>query len=556
MRKALPPDDAAQTPATTTTPSAPGQDIVVTGSRIRRDPLSQDAPVTYVDQADIARTGLNSITDVLQRLPSSGGGLNGKFNNSGNFGNPPDGGGVGAGSAEIDLRYLGSKRTLVLVDGLRFVNGASASGVPGAVDLNAIPESMIERVEVLQDGASAIYGSDSIAGVVNIITKRAQKGFQASAQLGRFGEGDGQSQNYQLSWGNGTGGPTKIVIGGNFVRQKEISSADRDISLFPTPGADSCLGGGCSSGTPLGRFIVLDQDLTLRGPVIGRPVIYNPADPTSPTSDFTAFTTLDRFNFAPFNFIQIPLKRYGAFANLRQEFGGVNLSVKAVYNRRSSANQAAPLPLFVGPDAGNGNLLDTIAISATNPFNPFGVTLDSSNYAFIGRRFVENGPRRYNQRVDTKYLTATVDGKFGALGHDWYWDVNGILGTNKAKQKVNGNVNAANLARALVRSQPARRRACRSTSLAASDRSRPSRSPTSPSSSGTAAATACPACRRTSRAACSNYPAVRSAWRWAPSIGSCRAASIPIQSSRPAWAPTSRRSRRVPATRSTKLMPS
>ena len=82
---------------------------------------------------------------MLQRLPSSGGGLNGKFNNSGNLGNPPDGGGVGAGAAEIDLRYLGSRRVLVLVDGLRYVNGASASGVPGSTDLNSIPESAIER---------------------------------------------------------------------------------------------------------------------------------------------------------------------------------------------------------------------------------------------------------------------------------------------------------------------------------------------------------------------------------------------------------------------------
>ena len=97
--------------------------IIVTGSRIRRDPLSQDAPVVFVDQEDIAKTGLNSVNDVLQRLPSAGGGLNSKFNNCGNFGNPPDGGGVGAGAADIDLRYLGSKRTLVLVDGLRFVNG-------------------------------------------------------------------------------------------------------------------------------------------------------------------------------------------------------------------------------------------------------------------------------------------------------------------------------------------------------------------------------------------------------------------------------------------------
>src|SRR6476659_683493 len=169
----------AQPPATpgTAAASAPGdQDIVITGSRIRRDPLSQDQPVTFVDSQDIARTGLTSTADVLQRLPSSGGALNSRFNNSGNFGNPPDGGGVGAGAAEVDLRYLGSRRVLVLVDGLRYVNGASASGVPGSVDLNSIPEGMIERVEVLQTGASSIYGSDAISGVVNIITRSRQNG--------------------------------------------------------------------------------------------------------------------------------------------------------------------------------------------------------------------------------------------------------------------------------------------------------------------------------------------------------------------------------------------
>ena len=125
----LPPADVAQAPATAA-PASPQGDIVITGSRIRRNPLDLDAPRVFVDQADIAKTGLSSINDVLQRLPSSGGGLNGKFNNSGNLGNPPDGGGVGAGSAEIDLRYLGSRRTLVLVDSLRYVPGASASGVP------------------------------------------------------------------------------------------------------------------------------------------------------------------------------------------------------------------------------------------------------------------------------------------------------------------------------------------------------------------------------------------------------------------------------------------
>jgi iron complex outermembrane receptor protein len=425
------------------------QSIVVTGSRIRRDPLDQDQPVTFVDRADIDRTGLTSTAEVLQRLPGSGGALNSRFNNSGNFGNPPDGGGVGAGAAEADLRYLGSRRVLVLVDGLRYVNGASASGVPGSTDLNSIPEGMIDRVEVLQAGASAIYGSDAIAGVINIITRQQQNGWLASAQLGVFDEGDGFSQNYQLSWGIGSrDSRTRLVIGGNYVRQDEVSSADRSISLFPTPGATAC-DATCSSGTPLGRFIVLGNNLTLRRPVLtGRPV-FNPANPTDPASDFKAFTTADRFNFAPFNFVQVPLERYGGFVNVTHELtDNINLRMRAVYNRRNSSNQAAPLPLFVGPDAGNGNLLDTISISATNPFNPFG-NLGPGTYNFIGRRVVENGPRRYDQQVDTYYAALTLDGSFQMLDHEWFWDVNGVWGRNRADQVVQGNINAANLARAL-----------------------------------------------------------------------------------------------------------
>src|SRR3954471_7819904 len=441
------PSTAPGAPAGPAAASAGDQDIVITGSRIRRDPLSQDQPVTFVDSEDIARTGLSSTGDVLQRLPTSGGALTSRFNNSGNFGNPPDGGGVGAGAAEVDLRYLGSKRVLVLVDGLRYVNGASASGVPGATDLNSIPESMIDRVEVLQDGASAIYGSDAIAGVVNIITRKKQNGLRVSAQAGIFGQGDGGSKNLQASWGSSFGGGTDLVVGGNYVQQDEVSSGARSISLFPTPGTTAC-DSSCSSGTPLGRFIVLGNSLTLRHPVLtGRPV-YNPLNPTDPASDYKAFTTADRFNFAPYNFIQVPLERYGGFVNLTQRIGdNVNFSMHALYNRRNSSNQAAPLPLFVGPDAGNGNLLDTIVIDATNPFNPFG-TLGPATYAFIGRRVVENGPRRYDQQVDTYYGAATLDGTFQVAGHEWHWDINGLWGRNTAKQEVHGNVNAANLQRA------------------------------------------------------------------------------------------------------------
>ena len=130
--------------------------------------------------------------------------------------------------------------------------------------------------------------------------------------------------------------------------------------------------------------------------------------------------------------------------------------MRALYNRRNSRNQAAPLPLFVGPDAGNGNLLDTISIDITNPFNPFGTTARrrsdgtaDSHLAFIGRRVVENGPRRYDQSVDTFYVAGTLDGDVQMFDNDWYWDVNLLWGKNEAEQTVHGNINAANLARAL-----------------------------------------------------------------------------------------------------------
>ncbi len=442
-----PPPDIQQQPATAAPPSPQG-DIVITGSRIRRNPLDLDAPRVFIDQQDIQKTGLNSINDVLQRLPSSGGGLNAKFNNSGNLGNPPSGAGVGAGAAEIELRYLGPQRTLVLVDGLRFVNGASASGVPGSVDLNAIPESMIERVEVLQDGASAIYGSDAIAGVVNIITKQRQEGFLASAQLSGFWEeGDGFTQNYQLSWGNGGDGRLQLVVGGNYVKQNAVSAADRAISRFPNPYGDSCLEGGCSSFIPNGRFAgpifgFVGGDATLIAPVIPGPTTL---------ADFRPFAgNADRFNFAPFNYFQIPLERYGAFANLKYEVAdNVNFTLKGLWNKRKSKNQAAPLPFGIGPDAGITPVLDATTIDATNPFNPFGVTLDFTNLGFILRRFVEGGPRRFSQDVNTTYGVATLDGSFSFLNQDWYWDINGVYGRNKAKQTMHGNINSAHLRQAL-----------------------------------------------------------------------------------------------------------
>jgi iron complex outermembrane receptor protein len=177
------------------------EEVVVTGSRIRQDPLSESGPVMRLSEEDILRSGQTSLGDFLQRLPSSGGALNTRFNSSGNFGFPPDGSGVGAGSSQVDLRHLNAKRVLVLVDGIRWISESSASGVGSATDLNTIPLSIIERIEVLEDGASAIYGADAIAGVVNIITKRNFQGFEVNAYGGTFSEGDGDTVEAALSIG-------------------------------------------------------------------------------------------------------------------------------------------------------------------------------------------------------------------------------------------------------------------------------------------------------------------------------------------------------------------
>jgi iron complex outermembrane receptor protein len=424
----------------------PQEDIVVTGSRIRRSPLDQDKPVVTVGQEEIARTGLTAIADVLQRLPSAAGGLNTKVNNAGNIGGPPDGTGVSSGSAEVDLRYLAAKRTLILVDGLRFVNGSAAGGIPASVDLNTLPVNLIERVEVLQSGASPLYGSDAVAGVINIITKQAQKGLRASAQYGSYRQGDGKTQQYEASYGiqsPETG--TSLVVGASYVKQGEMFTRDRSISQFPNPGQTACTDavGGCSSATPNGRFLVFGQNLTLKAPVSGRP---------SYPADFKDFTSADRFNFAPYNYLLTPSERYGGFLNFKQALSdSVNMRVKLLYNHRYSRTQAAFLPLFVGPDAGNGNLLDNISIDATNPYNPFGVTLSGANgnYSYIARRLVEAGQRVFTQKVDTMSATLTFDGSFDVMGRKWYWDVNGVYGINDAKQLFTGNVNAAKLAKAL-----------------------------------------------------------------------------------------------------------
>jgi len=437
--------------------------VQVTGTRIKKAEIEGQTPIQTLTREDIERTGLTSIADIVQNLTGSGSALNTKFNSSGNFGFSPNGDGVGAGSAQVDLRNLGPKRVLVLVDGMRWVNESSASGVGAATDLNTIPLALVERIEILEDGASSLYGSDAIAGVVNIITRRNFEGGQVTLNYGQYGEGDGTLKGIDAAWGMNTD-RSNLFLGASYVEQDAILSRDREQSSFPTPGTGLTFG---SSATPNGRFIFfpgapstacpltdLDDD-PATAPVAFCNITTPNGSSFSPTptypDDFIGFGTANRFNFAQYNMLLTPSTRTGVFGQFRFYFSdNVHAYAKALVNRRESTNQAAPEPLFLGPDAGTGNpFADDIRIPANQLYNPFGEDLISSgpgaNLVLIGRRPVEGGARVFEQRVDTQYIAAGVEGSFDASERTFFWDVNFSASKNEAEQTNFGSYNIRNV---------------------------------------------------------------------------------------------------------------
>ncbi|WP_293372666.1 TonB-dependent siderophore receptor [Nevskia sp.] len=449
--------DAAAAPAEQATRL---EAVEVTGSRIKKSEGEGDSPVLVLTAADLKATGITSIGDIIQRLGVSGSSLNTRFNSAGNFGFPSDGGGVGSGSTTISLRNLGAQRTLVLVDGLRWVNESSASGVSGAVDLNTIPFSAIERVEILTDGASSLYGSDAIGGVVNIITKKSQKGGLANIYYGDYQTGNGETYTGNLSLGVKEK-QYEFFVDLSHYQQREISSSATEQSSFPIPGTGTAFG---SSSTPTGRFVFFPNGNNTNGGLC--PLTDTNGDNVPDTAfcnitpngvnsafpgQYHGFTNDDRFNFSPFNFLLTPSRRSALFAQGRYKINDdIRLSLKGLYQSRKSVNQAAPEPVFIGPGAGTGGLADTVGIDVSNPFNPFGYSLDpGSNLVFAARRPVEGGPRVFTQNVDTRYFSASFDGSFDLFDRFFAWDVNYANAVNAADQTINGTYNIRRIAQAL-----------------------------------------------------------------------------------------------------------
>ncbi|WP_225444632.1 TonB-dependent receptor plug domain-containing protein [Pseudomarimonas arenosa] len=421
--------------------------VEVTGSRIKKAEIEGQTPVSVITREQLEKTGLTSVADIVQQLTGSGSSLNTKFNSSGNFGFPSDGSGVGAGSATVDLRHLSSRRVLVLVDGIRWVNESSASGVSSSVDLNTIPVAIIERIEVLEDGASSIYGSDAIAGVVNIITRRTFEGTQASVYYGEYEEG-GDTKSGEISFG-GAGDNFSFFLSASSTEQDGIDSNRVEQAAFPVPGTGVALG---SSFTPNGRFIFVDPNTGIEQDITTPNGQFFPGGPSYP-GDFIGFTGANRFNFAEFNLLQTPSERKSVFGQARFYFdNGVSWYVRTLYNQRESLNRAAPEPISLGPGSGN-SYADNALISASNPFNPFGFDLISSgpgaNLIFIGRRPVEGGPRRFFQDVDTWYFATGLEGAFELGDRSFIWDLNYARSKNEADQTNFGSYNIRRIALAL-----------------------------------------------------------------------------------------------------------
>ena len=212
------------------------QRIEVTGSRIKRVDAEGANPVQVISRQEIERTGAQTINEVLQNIPGAGAGLDDRFTN-----------GFAPGGGSLNLRGLGLNSTLVLINGRRLPTYPFAQQVgtaQGFQDLNSIPLSAVDRIEVLKDGASAIYGADAVAGVVNIILRSDYKGLEVGGGLGRSAYRDGDSKNGSLTWGMGDLGKDRfnILVGVNLSKRDEVLSKSREFGatedLRPRGGAD------------------------------------------------------------------------------------------------------------------------------------------------------------------------------------------------------------------------------------------------------------------------------------------------------------------------------
>ena len=379
--------------------------ISVTGSRILKSEFSSSSPISSFGEEDIAVSGVASIDEFLKDVPAFTGYQMGTSTNNGSE----------SGQKKIDMRGLGFNRTLVLINGRRMIGDVNGDG---AVDLNNVPEAMIKRVDVLKDGASTIYGSDALAGVVNFVLDDEFVGLEAGANIG-MGVSDGQAPDdgFYVKAGVATN-KANMVMSLSYSNQDEMKQEERDFSaqtLYPLHQGDGVFD-LVTSGSSNSRKI--------RVPGEGNWIV---DAETGEAREFSAVT--DLYDYSPVNALIQPNERWQFSA-----IGKVELSdsiegyVESIYTRRTSQQRLAPDASFAVTssfETPNNGLQWNDWVPASNPYNPFGVNADnplgiSDTAVRVNRRFVESGGRLFRQSADTYRMLA---GLRGELGSSMFWDV-------------------------------------------------------------------------------------------------------------------------------------
>ena len=370
------------------------EEVVVVGSRIGvGSNFESSSPIVTVDREAIENSGYTNLQQLLVKLPSSG---NGTFSTRGNNQDS-----TANGASAISLRGLGADATLVLVNGRRVAISSFAESITtNFVDINTIPVSAIERIEVLKDGASAVYGSDAVAGVINVVLRSDFDGFELASG---YGEADGTDEvTASAIWGTSSDAGN-ITIMFDYFKNSRLGNNERG----PLGTADQSARGGedfrSSRGFP-GTFVV-DGVATV--------------DPGCPAAQVAGALCL--FDYGPFNLAIPASERSGLVVLGTRDFGGVEVFTQIAVQHNNGEAEGAPTPL--DGDAG-------LTVPATHPDNPFTTanTMDVLRF-----RTVDAGSRQWD--IETDNLSALV-GLRGSIG-DWDWEIAGQRGRSESKQTGN-----------------------------------------------------------------------------------------------------------------------
>ncbi|KGB55344.1 TonB-dependent receptor precursor [Sphingopyxis sp. LC81] len=424
-------------------------DIIVTGSRLQRTDLTAPSPITVVGQEDVQLSGNLTLEKTMNEFPQLASGNTSTVNNGG-----------GAGVLTANLRGLGETRTLTLVNGRRFI----PANANGSVDLTSIPDALIKRVEVITGGASAVYGSDAIAGAVNFILDDSFEGLQMSAQAGISDRGDAASKKIDITFGADLGGGRgNVAISGAWAKQDPITQADRPFGRVPLAEINGALVYSGSGNIP-GTRVPLSQ--AQRNALVGVNMT-----PSGPCTSITGIrfgaggTPLpycqpeDTYNYAPFNLLQRPLERINFSALAHYDVTDhITAYAEAFFvNARNNSKLAPDSFTPVTPGAASSTLLvPNYATSASlspavrNFFinNRALFDADGDGTAAVvggGRRADELGTRDSFFERQSYAITTGLRGDFDIGKQTWRWDAFYQYLRNRTDTRAEGVINQTRL---------------------------------------------------------------------------------------------------------------